>query len=179
MDERTCVIDGCSKPLNARGWCKGHYYRWSRYGDPLGSAPPRPPRPPRPKPPCSVDGCDREHYALGLCEPHYARQRRHGGLHDKRAEVVDPVVRFWSKVDTSGDCWLWTDPPNGAGYGSFRVGGRTVGAHVVSVEIDGREVPAGMEVDHLCCTRLCVRPDHLEVVTHVENMRRVIERRCA
>jgi len=31
-----CKIDGCAKPVVARGWCDAHYYRWKRNGDPLG-----------------------------------------------------------------------------------------------------------------------------------------------
>lgn len=30
----------------------------------------------------------------------------------------------------------------------------------------------GLEFDHLCRNKLCVRPDHLEAVTHTENVRR-------
>jgi len=33
--ERTCSIDGCDRPARARGWCKAHWQRWSRHGDPL------------------------------------------------------------------------------------------------------------------------------------------------
>jgi hypothetical protein len=33
-------------------------------------------------------------------------------------------------------------------------------------------VPSGMELDHLCRVKACVNPDHLEPVTHAENMRR-------
>lgn len=34
-DSRICKIDGCDKPLKARGWCNAHWVRWKRYGDPL------------------------------------------------------------------------------------------------------------------------------------------------
>lgn len=31
-----CSIEGCGKPVvNVRGWCKAHYQRWHRHGDPL------------------------------------------------------------------------------------------------------------------------------------------------
>lgn len=32
MGERTCTIPGCSKPHQARGWCKTHYSQWFRNG---------------------------------------------------------------------------------------------------------------------------------------------------
>lgn len=35
MAERTCSIEGCERPHNARGWCTTHYERWRRHGDPL------------------------------------------------------------------------------------------------------------------------------------------------
>ncbi|AXH76956.1 MAG: HNH endonuclease [Caudoviricetes sp.] len=31
-----CSIDGCSKPVKARGWCGAHYWRFNKHGDPLG-----------------------------------------------------------------------------------------------------------------------------------------------
>lgn len=131
---------------------------------------------------CSVDGCDRRRYGRGWCEPHYARWRRHGALHDERARRTDPVVRFRAKVRLDGPipahrpdlgpCAIWTGRPNGSGYGSFGLNGRTIGAHVAAVILDGREVPDGLEVDHLCRVRMCVRASHLEVVTHEVNIQR-------
>jgi hypothetical protein len=32
--------------------------------------------------------------------------------------------------------------------------------------------PIGMELDHLCKTRCCIRPDHLQPVSDAENVRR-------
>lgn len=29
---RTCSIDGCAKPHEARGWCRTHYGRWQKHG---------------------------------------------------------------------------------------------------------------------------------------------------
>ncbi len=31
---RTCTIDGCSAEHEARGWCKKHYERWRKHGNP-------------------------------------------------------------------------------------------------------------------------------------------------
>lgn len=35
-----CVIEGCNNPVlvKKRGWCRSHYCRWQRHGDPLGGA---------------------------------------------------------------------------------------------------------------------------------------------
>ncbi len=36
MGNRTCSIDGCDRPVLARGWCSNHYASWQRYGSPYG-----------------------------------------------------------------------------------------------------------------------------------------------
>lgn len=35
----SCDIDGCERAVTARGWCKAHWLRWKRLGDPLPSTP--------------------------------------------------------------------------------------------------------------------------------------------
>jgi hypothetical protein len=92
--------------------------------------------------------------------------------------VGDPRLpeRFWAKVvvaDTG--CWLWTAGKFRKGYGCFRVGGRTGktwGAHAYAYAMLVGPVPDGLVLDHLCRTRLCVNPDHLEPVTHRVNILR-------
>jgi len=37
---KCCTIPGCSKRHEARGWCKAHYKRWERHGDPLAGGTP-------------------------------------------------------------------------------------------------------------------------------------------
>lgn len=36
-----CSISECGRPHYAHGWCKAHYYRWRKHGDPLGGGAPR------------------------------------------------------------------------------------------------------------------------------------------
>jgi hypothetical protein len=31
---RLCSVDGCRRPSRVRGWCRTHYTRWRRHGDP-------------------------------------------------------------------------------------------------------------------------------------------------
>lgn len=78
--------------------------------------------------------------------------------------------RFWSKVDKSGDCWLWGGHKDNRGYGRGYVHhGSQPAAHRMVYELEVGPIPAGMLVDHMCRTRLCVRPAHLRVVTDAQN----------
>ena len=85
------------------------------------------------------------------------------------------VERFWSRVDKSGDCWLWTAGLDPSGYGRLRVDGLPRLVHRVSYVIARGPIPTGLTVDHLCFVRTCVNPDHLEAVTSEVNYRRAVE----
>ena len=82
-------------------------------------------------------------------------------------------ARPWHWVETetgfSSPCWLVegkkVDP---TGYVKWHA--RFL--HVWVWEDAHGKVPEGLEIDHLCGRRTCVRPDHLEVITHAENVRR-------
>lgn len=87
-----------------------------------------------------------------------------------------PEERFWPKVSIARNgCWLWTGGVVGFGYGQFRTGGRgsaRVLAHRWAYTHLVGPVPDGLSLDHLCRTPTCVNPDHLEPVTHRENVLR-------
>jgi hypothetical protein len=34
-----CAVAGCDRPRAARGWCRPHYVRWQRHGDPRAGTP--------------------------------------------------------------------------------------------------------------------------------------------
>lgn len=76
---------------------------------------------------------------------------------------------FWSRVEKTDTCWLWTGPTIKGGYGKVSVGGAQFLAHRYSYEMSGEVIPEGMFVDHVCSNRLCVNPVHLRVVTRKQN----------
>jgi hypothetical protein len=88
--------------------------------------------------------------------------------------------RLWRRVQKGGpdDCWLWLGATNGNGYGVIGVGSRAVGdlkhayVHRIAWELERGQIPEGLEIDHLCRTRMCVNIRHLALVTHAENNRR-------
>lgn len=84
--------------------------------------------------------------------------------------------RFTEKVDVTFGCWFWTGASSEKGYGQFVAGSRADGtrrrmlAHRYAYEIENGPIGDGLEIDHLCFTPSCVRPDHLRVVTRAENL---------
>lgn len=79
-------------------------------------------------------------------------------------------TRFWSKVDTSGPCWLWNGTIATNGYGKMGIWGRVEYAHRLAWFFTHGLLDANLVVDHKCHTRRCVNPDHLHLVTTSENM---------
>lgn len=78
---------------------------------------------------------------------------------------------FEANVRKTKNCWNWTGKRS-AGYGWLYFDGKTRAVHRLAVQFDGRDIPEGMSVDHLCRNKRCVNPSHLEVVTIAENTRR-------
>jgi hypothetical protein len=58
------------------------------------------------------------------------------------------------------------------GHGKVTIRGRKTWAHIAHWRQIKGPVPKGLELDHLCRIPACIRLDHLEPVTHAENLRR-------
>lgn len=93
MAQRTCSIEGCDRDVAARGWCRPHWKRWSRHGDPLAGGTPR-----HRGRVCSVVGCETKHDARGYCAGHYARVHKYG----------DPLadIPMQERSPREGECLL-------------------------------------------------------------------------
>ncbi len=77
--------------------------------------------------------------------------------------------RFWSKVNKSDECWVWTRARNPKGYGWFGFRQRLQLAHRVSWMLAFGDIPEGLDVLHSCDNPPCVRPEHLFLGTHGDN----------
>ena len=79
-------------------------------------------------------------------------------------------------VIDENDCWVWQGAKS-HGYGT--VGRNQTGStnvHKVMYILHYGKYSGDVQLDHLCRNRACCNPDHLELVTHLENMRRGVSR---
>lgn len=118
---------------------------------------------------CVAGGCDSlvRNKARRLCVRHYSRWLRHGHLEPTRKSGL--FAKFFEPTDT-GECWLWKGSFNSHGYGRF--GHPAKMAHRLVYEMYRGPIPEGLHLDHLCRTKACVNPAHLEPVTPAVNIQR-------
>jgi hypothetical protein len=91
-----------------------------------------------------------------------------------RRSVYERMMDKFEPIPFSG-CWIWVGARYRLGYGQIGrggIGGGVFLAHRLFYEKYKGPIPEGMELDHKCREPSCVNPDHLEAVTHRENVRR-------
>ena len=87
-----------------------------------------------------------------------------------------PLEILWEHVSKTDGCWEWIGRRNKKGYGLATNSGRllcsgnVVKAHRLSWFIHNGPIPEGMLVLHRCDNPPCVRPDHLFLGTHQDNL---------
>lgn len=102
-------------------------------------------------------------------------RRAQGWQNPAKGRVLGSATeRFWSRVQKTDECWIWTAGATAEGYGEIRVDGVERYAHRLSYEWAKGSIPKGLTIDHLCRNPRCVNPDHLETVTRRENTLRGI-----
>ena len=121
---------------------------------------------------CRYEGCGRKHDSLGYCARHAQLLRRGEDLRPLKAHLGKDATlreRLDYRTDKSGNCWVWTGALAGGGYGYLRYKGRALRAHRVAFELENGPIAHGLEIDHKCRNRSCVRPSHLQAVSSMEN----------
>lgn len=121
---------------------------------------------------CSFDGCVKPRLQHGLCAGHNQQRRKGQELRPLkfRAPKGMPLRdRLDYYTDKSGECWVWTGNKHPYGYGMLSYQGRMRYAHRVWFELVNGPVDASLDVDHMCHNPSCVKPEHLQAVTHKQN----------
>lgn len=88
---------------------------------------------------------------------------------------TNPASRFSSRIDKTADCWNWTGELIYSGYGRLSIGKKHVLAHRLSWMIHNGNIPDDLSVCHSCNNRRCVRPEHLYLATHQENIKYAVD----
>ena len=78
----------------------------------------------------------------------------------------------FSECGLDTHCWVWQGPVSRDGYGIISYNSKPNLTHRVSYIVNKGPIPEGLELDHLCRNRRCCNPDHLDPVSHKENVRR-------
>lgn len=86
----------------------------------------------------------------------------------KRSQTIE---RFWSLVKKTKTCWLWQGYLDANGYGVTSIGNKKRLAHRLAFELSHPDEPIGkLFVLHKCDNPQCVRPQHLFLGTHQDNV---------
>lgn len=84
--------------------------------------------------------------------------------------------RFWSMVNKTDTCWLWTGHTGKRRYGYIFKDGKYLRSNRVSYEMHFMPIPEGMVVCHTCDEPRCVNPEHLFLGSHTDNMRDMVRK---
>ncbi len=118
--------------------------------------------------PIAIKSCYRRGYIKGQ-SMRYIRQHQ---------ILKSPLAYIEQDCGYTSPCWVWQRATNSQGYGSLWVDGKCRGTHIVYWERRHGQVPAGLELDHLCRNRPCINPTHLEPVTRSVNIIRGLGRQA-
>lgn len=92
-----------------------------------------------------------------------------------KTELTKTQTNFQTPLTNESHCVEWTGKFTRDGYGQTWIGKTNHLTHRLAyIEAYG-QIPAGKEISHSCHNRKCCNPDHLEALTHAENIRKINE----
>jgi hypothetical protein len=83
------------------------------------------------------------------------------------------IFRFWQKVNrkTKTECWEWLGAKNHEGYGRFKVKGKILSPHRISLSLATSTISTNEYACHRCDNPSCCNPNHLFFATQSQNMK--------
>jgi hypothetical protein len=90
------------------------------------------------------------------------------GVYKRESSAED---RFWSYVNKTHTCWLWTGNKDKNGYGKIYFLNKHMRSHRLSYKLFNGNFDEKLLVLHSCDNPSCVRPDHLFLGTNKDNMK--------
>lgn len=170
---KSCSISGCNqnahpKARGVRGWCRNHYNRFLRHGDPLGGQI-RADNSGK----CSIDGCHQVAIKRTWCRDHYGRWQRHGS--PIAGGVTPGSGEKWLRDHVNHDgleCLIFPFGLEAPRYRTARLAGKKMEAHrAMCVLVHGEPPTKDHHAAHGCGNGHlgCVHPKHLRWATPKEN----------
>lgn len=152
--KKSCSIDGCEKPVRARGWCSMHWQRWRKNNTEFT---------------CSIEGCIGPVKAREYCSDHYYKWSYYGDPLAPNVYARSPEEAFQRYTKRQGDCLIWTAGQSADGYGVIHFDGKSHRPHRYAWERKHGPIPEGFEIDHICWNTICVNIRHLRLATSSQN----------
>jgi len=75
---KNCSINNCNRKHESQGYCRSHYNKFRRHGDPLYE------RKLNVFKKCKLENCNNKTESLGYCRSHYSKFKRHGNPNYKQ-----------------------------------------------------------------------------------------------